>query len=286
MLPAIHCPTSTAGLCITALQCLNLAAFANEKQAPTGYSKFAPKSATMPSRTGMLIIYSPALVTSAAMLATAPAINGREALVAGMLVVHYAKRVFETAFVHRYSGMIESGSAYFISIFYSLIALLIGLQTQNVPASVYAGAPGALLPVALGMYVVGQLGNAYHHLQLSNMRRPPAAGQDATPTVEPTPATATATAADDAPPPASPVARGYAVPRGGLFECVAAPHYLFEILAWAGLALATQQLNALLVAAGMASYLAGRAVASTKWYVATFGAEYPASRRHLVPFLF
>ena len=41
MLPPIHVPSSTAGLAITALQCMNLLAFANERQNPTGYSKFA-----------------------------------------------------------------------------------------------------------------------------------------------------------------------------------------------------------------------------------------------------
>ena len=36
----------------------------------------------------------------------------------------------------------------------------------------------------------------------------------------------------------------------------------------------------------MASYLSGRAVASTRWYKDTFGAAYPAERRHILPFLF
>ena len=78
----------------------------------------------------------------------------------------------------------------------------------------------------------------------------------------------------------------YVVPAGGWFDYVAAPHYFFEIVAWFGLALATQQLNAYLTAAGMASYLAGRAVASTRFYRERFGEGYPASRRHLVPFVF
>ena len=47
-----------------------------------------------------------------------------------------------------------------------------------------------------------------------------------------------------------------------------------------------QQLNALLVAAGMASYLSGRAIATTRWYTKRFGDKWPKARRHLVPFLF
>ena len=78
----------------------------------------------------------------------------------------------------------------------------------------------------------------------------------------------------------------YSVPHGGLFGVVAMPHYFFELCAWLGVALVAQQLNALLVFGGMASYLGGRAVATSRWYRAQFGAAWPAGRRHLVPFVF
>ena len=67
---------------------------------------------------------------------------------------------------------------------------------------------------------------------------------------------------------------------------LAVAHYLCELVAWLGVALVAQQLNALLVFAGMASYLSGRAVATTRWYRAKFGDAWPARRRHLVPFIF
>ena len=76
------------------------------------------------------------------------------------------------------------------------------------------------------------------------------------------------------------------MPHGGLFELVAMPHYFFELCAWLGVALVAQQLNALLVFGGMASYLGGRAVATSRWYHAQFGAAWPEGRRHLVPFVF
>jgi hypothetical protein len=67
------------------------------------YSKFAQgrADATIPSRTGMLIIYTPALLVATAVAAAAllsaegPFTGGRVAVVAGMLVLHFAKRVFE-----------------------------------------------------------------------------------------------------------------------------------------------------------------------------------------------
>ena len=284
-LPPIHVPTSTVGLAITAVQCMNLLAGANEMQSPTGYSKFAPSGASIPSRRGMLIIYSPALLTSVAMASSAPA-TGRASLIAGLLVIHFAKRVFEVLFVHKYSGSMGP-AAYGISTFYSLLVLLICGQTQHVPLSVYeAGASHIALLLGLSMFVVGQAGNGWHHLQLARMRGDTS---DALPAVPATPSTDGATRGEASPvaaPPTPHSPRAYAVPRGGLFELVAAPHYLFEIVAWFGVGLAAQQLNALLVAGGMASYLSGRAVACTAWYRKRFGTAYPAGRKHLVPFVF
>ena len=140
MLLPIHCPVSTAGLAIAAAQCLNILSFANEKTTPTGYSKFADqKVSKIPSQTGMLIIYVPAMLTAGAMLATAPQVNGREALVAGLTLVHFAKRVFEVLFVHKYSGNMGP-MCYAIGTFYALLTLLITVQTQHVPPSLYAAA--------------------------------------------------------------------------------------------------------------------------------------------------
>lgn len=273
-------PSSAAGCAITAFQCLNLMAFANEKTTPTGYSKFAEKGARIPSQRGMLIIYTPAFATAAALLATSPAINGREALVAGLLLVHFGKRVFEVLCVHVYSGSMGP-MCYFIATFYALLTLLICVQTQHVPAELYARpASEAALPMALGFFAIGELGNLYHHWLLAGMRTL-AATLDSVPATPPT-----SSELVDGPPPSPATPKAYHVPRGGLFELVAAPHYLFELIAWLGISLAAQQLNALLVTAGMASYLSGRAVASTQWYRARFGEAYPASRKHLVPFLF
>ena len=138
----------------------------------SGYSKFADKAtAKVPSQTGMLIIYVPAMVTAGAMLATAPQVNGREALVAGMTLVHFAKRVFEVLCVHKYSGNMGP-MCYFIGTYYALLTLLITVQTQNVPPSLYAAAASqAALPIAIGLFALGELGNLYHHVLLASMRK-------------------------------------------------------------------------------------------------------------------
>ena len=244
----------------------------------------------------MLAIYVPPAVTAAAALGLTPSAagNGREAIVCALLLVHFVKRVLETLFVHRYSGTMKAATAGFIGVFYSLVTMLISVMQAGVPASVYAGADQALA-VALSLFGVGELGTLWHHALLADMRKPgdvePTAG--AAPIPPPPPAEEQEGAAGSAS--ASVSASGsaaksssvsYRVPSGALFDLVTAPHYLFEITAWVGIAVATQQLNACLVALGMASYLAGRAAATTRWYADTFGAAWPAERRHLVPFLF
>ena len=270
MLPALYCPTSTAGLAIAGVQCLNLLAGLNEVASPTPYSKFSASSSPLatvgsdvPSKTGMLMIYAPPAATAAAALAFAPTVNGREVIVASLLTFHFAKRVLETLFVHRYSGSMKAATATFIGIFYSLVSLLITTMQLAVPPALYAGAGGEL-GVALGLFCLGQIGNFYHHWLLADMRRPER-NQDAS---------------------ANALASQYTIPSQGLFGLVTMPHYLFEIIAWFGIALATQQLNAVLVACGMTSYLSGRAIATTRWYKEKFGAKWPTQRRNLIPFVF
>ena len=281
-----HAFTDTFSLVVTGVQCLNLFAGLNEVQAPTAYSKFASKSSALsiPSLYGMLVIYTPATCAAAYCVATAGDSNGRELLVAAMLLGHFAKRVAETLFVHRYSGSLDGGVGGFIGTFYALLTLLISAQQAAVPRDAYVD---ALLPVGLALYAAGEAGNLYHHALLARMRRPPKEqatmlrGMSAL-ALAATPTTAEALAAA----PETPKLSAYSVPHGGLFELVAMPHYFFELCAWLGVALVAQQLNALLVFGGMASYLGGRAVATSRWYRAQFGAAWPEGRRHLVPFVF
>jgi protein-S-isoprenylcysteine O-methyltransferase Ste14 len=74
------------------------------------------------------------------------------------------------------------------------------------------------------------------------------------------------------------------VPQGPLFRFVSCPNYLGEIIEWSGFALATWSPGALLFALWTAANLVPRALAHHRWYRATF-ADYPASRRAVVPFV-
>ncbi len=77
---------------------------------------------------------------------------------------------------------------------------------------------------------------------------------------------------------------GYRVPYGGLFRRVSCPNYLGEIVEWVGWALATWSLAGLAFAVYTAANLAPRALDHHRWYRTTF-ADYPASRRALIPYV-
>ncbi len=69
-----------------------------------------------------------------------------------------------------------------------------------------------------------------------------------------------------------------------LFSWVTSPNYFGEMVEWVGFALAAQTLAGWAFAVFTFANLAPRAVAHHKWYRATF-ADYPTSRRALIPFV-
>lgn len=79
--------------------------------------------------------------------------------------------------------------------------------------------------------------------------------------------------------------KGYAIPRGGLYELVSCPNYLGEIAEWIGWAIASWSLGGLAFALFTIANLAPRALANHAWYKRSFD-DYPRARRALVPFVF
>lgn len=77
---------------------------------------------------------------------------------------------------------------------------------------------------------------------------------------------------------------GYQIPRGGLFDYVACPNYLGEIVEWFGFALATWSLPGLAFALFTAANIGPRAFANLRWYRETFP-DYPPERKALIPFV-
>ena len=138
-LPLALPPANAFALCVTGMQCFNLLAGANEIKTPTQYSKFAPELPPMAvsSKTGMLMIYGPALAVGAAALINPASVNGREALTAGLITVHFLKRCLEVLFVHEYSGSVSAAVSGGIGIFYGLVSFLIVSMQGTVEPAIY-----------------------------------------------------------------------------------------------------------------------------------------------------
>ena len=108
-----------------------------------------------------------------------------------------------------------------------------------------------------GLFLIGISGNFYHHNILASLRNGNSNNLK------------------------------YVAPRGGLFNYVAAPHYMFELIGWFGIAVAADHMNAYLVFTTMASYLAGRAASQNEWNRSKFSEiDWPIKRKNMIPFLF
>lgn len=105
----------------------------------------------------------------------------------------------------------------------------------------------------IAIFLVGIVGNFYHHCILSKLRKE---GE-----------------------------KEYKIPQGGLFDLVICPHYLFEILGFIGISCISQTVYALAFTAGTIGYLTGRSYATRKWYLAKFE-DFPKDVKALVPYIF
>lgn len=211
------------------------------------YSKFRPANG-INARLGMFIIYFPSVIVAFVFgLPYLKGISVVQTIVLSMPILHYAKRTLETLFLHKYSGPIDLFSSIFISLFYSLIAG--GIAYFN---GIEFVAPDLLFIFGVILFVLGEAGNFAHHYILAKLR-----GN----TLD------------------------YVLPSGGLFSRVTCPHYLFEIIAWIGVLLASRHLFTLIAVLGMSGYLAARSLKTLQWYQAKF-ANFPQERKALVPFIF
>ncbi|XP_043725195.1 3-oxo-5-alpha-steroid 4-dehydrogenase 2-like [Telopea speciosissima] len=223
------------------------------------YSKFwnvnlqkkKKKEVTVYSRTGMVISYTPAFLACIASFAIFPHEGLRFMLVRSALAIHFFKRILEVLFIHKYSGRMVLDSVIQITLSYFIYATcMIYAQhlTQGIPE------PAVNLKyVGVALFLVGIGGNFYHHYLLSRLR-----GEGD---------------------------HGYKIPKGGLFNLVICPHYLFEILGFIGVCFISQTLYSFSCTMGSILYLMGRSYATRKWYFSKFE-NFPKEVKCLIPFIF
>jgi very-long-chain enoyl-CoA reductase len=172
MLPAMMAdvvpPRGAIGMGITLLQvAVTLTTYSAERTNPMEYSKFASIKEgklkhPIPSKLGMFIIYAPATVI-AYLYAFAGAFQNTSPA-ATLLFVHFLKRTLEVLCLHKYSGNMESQSAFSIATIYVLYTMLI---------STFAVRSGqsneTWISIGYGFFVIGILGNFYHHYLLASL---------------------------------------------------------------------------------------------------------------------
>lgn len=203
------------------------------------------------SRTGMLLLYSPAAVAGLASFLIFPGGGIRFLMVKLAITIHFSKRVLESLFVHKYSGGMMLDSVVLISSSYlSLAAGMIYVHHMTLKA---AEPLVDLKYLGLSLFLVGISGNFYHHYLLSKLRKKNE--------------------------------KSYKIPTGGLFNLVICPHYLFEILGLLGISFISQTLFSYSCAIGCAFYLMGRSYVTRQWYLSKFE-NFPKNVKALIPFVF
>lgn len=231
------------------------------------YSKFAgAQGSAISSKLGMLTMYAPALLLCLAFLLiklTRPShalftfvsqTSPRLTIFASALSLQFLKRTLEVLFLHKYSGSMEVSMSLAISSAYlSVCAVLLYAQQLSVGLQ-----PPAMDLMGYGVvvFLVGIAGNFYHHCLLARLRRAPN----------------------------KPAGR-YVVPEGGLFSWVACPHYLFECIAFMGLAIIAQTTSAFVIALGIFASLAIRSHNTKMWYLKKIEG-FPMQRKAFIPFVF
>ncbi|KAF8395499.1 hypothetical protein HHK36_019445 [Tetracentron sinense] len=222
------------------------------------YSKFvnsqkiARKEIKLASRTGMLIWYIPAFLAGVASFALFPDEGFRFFLVRSAIAIHFFKRIFEVLFVHKYSGGMLLDSVILVSLGY-FISITTMIYAQHLTGGV-PDPPLDLKYIGVVLFFVGIGGNFYHHFILSKLREK---GGD----------------------------KGYKIPKGGLFDMIICPHYLFEILGFLGISFISQTVYAFSFTIGSTFYLMGRSYATRKWYLSKFE-NFPKEVRALIPYVF
>ncbi|CAL5322101.1 unnamed protein product [Camellia sinensis] len=204
------------------------------------------------SRTGMLIVYTPPFLAGVASFILFSGGDSRFLLVKSALTFHFFKRVMEVLFVHKYSGGMVLDSVILISTTYFTTTSTM-IYTQHV----VQGFQEPLIDLKLFgvvLFLLGICGNFYHHCLLSKTRDQKGD-------------------------------KSYKIPRGGLFNLVICPHYLFEIVQFLGVSFISQTTFSFAFALGSALYLTGRSYDTRKWYLSKFE-NFPKHVKALVPYVF
>jgi len=177
-------------------------------------------------------------------------------IAAGCWTLHYAKRLLETLFVHRFShatmpifNLIKNCSYYWLFTLYVAYHVNHPLFTAPGPVQVYG---------SLAAFLLCELGNLSIHVALRNLR-PPGTKVRKIPVATSNPLTS-------------------------LFNLVSCPNYTYEFGSWLTFSIMTQCLPAGLFALAGLYQMTVWALGKHKTYKREFP-NYPRSRKAIIPFI-
>ncbi|XP_059622812.1 probable very-long-chain enoyl-CoA reductase art-1 [Phlebotomus argentipes] len=177
-------------------------------------------------------------------------------IAAACWTLHYAKRLLETIFVHRFSHAtmplrnLFKNCAYYWG-FTAYVAYHVNhpLFTSPCTMQVYAG---------LAAFLISELGNFSIHMNLRNLRPPGTSVRK--------------------------IPRPDANPLTALFNFVSCPNYTYEVLSWLSFSVLTQCLPALLFTAAGMYQMTMWALGKHRNYRKEFK-DYPRQRKAILPFV-
>ena len=201
--------------------------------------------------------------------------------------VHFARRMLEVLYVHAYRRKNTMMDMLFAAASYTFYGICVAntvrpaafaaataVQASNTAADTGKFSPRLRLALGLLLFAVGEVGNAWSHMQLRWSRQKAEAK------------TKTVTGVTTWSKP-----QGKVIMSGGLFNYVTCAHYFYEILTWAGYLLCTHDAGgAKLVFQWSLGGLAMMAYTRHSKYRAYFDGKegrplYPPGKKALIPFL-
>lgn len=176
-----------------------------------------------------------------------------QALSCVLLTLHFAKREYETLFVHRFSNATMPAFNIFKNSghYWLFGGLNIAYWIQRPTAPTAAPSNPLITYTAIALFLIGELGNLSTHLTLRGLRS--AGGTE----------------------------RG--IPKGLGFDLVTCPNYMFETIAWVGIWMATWSLSTGVFIVIAVAQMAAWAMKKERRYRKEFGDKYQKKRYSMIP---
>ncbi|KAI9838714.1 MAG: 3-oxo-5a-steroid 4- dehydrogenase [Thelocarpon superellum] len=170
-----------------------------------------------------------------------------------MITLHFFKRELETLFVHRFSMATMPARNIFINSGHYWITAGINLAYWVYAPTAPTAGPSydPVTYLAIGLYILGELGNLYTHLVLRDLRKP------------------------------GTTQRG--IPTGFGFGLVTCPNYLFEAIAWVGVLLVTRSLATIIFIVSAVFMMMRWGRKKEMRYRKEFGDRYKKKRYSVIP---